>query len=192
MTTMPRSLLAVLLGSAITLPASAQPPAEFSPAEMMQRADTDGDGKVSLDEFIKARTARLEEAFARMDTDGDGSLDEKEAEAAAEQMRSMMPGGREGFRRPDGPRGGRPGMDRPQRPEGERPQRPGGGAFGEQAFDRFDGDGDGTLSREEFVEGSARLREFMQRGGPGPGGPGRPDRGGRGPAEGFRRPPQQD
>lgn len=202
MTAFLRSLPLVILGCVLARAATAQPPMDLLPAEMMKRADADGDGKVSRDEFIKARTAMLEERFTMMDTDGDGKLDEQEAEAAAEQMRAMM-SGREGFRRPDGPRPQRPGTerpgstrpqrpggDRPRLPEGERPARPGDGGFGAQAFDRLDGDGNGTLSREEFGAGMARMREFMQRGGPG--GPGRPDRGERGPAEGFRRPPQQD
>jgi hypothetical protein len=191
MTAFLRSLPLVILGCVLARPATAQPPMDLSPGEMMKRADADGDGTVSRNEFIKARTAMLEERFTTMDTDGDGKLDEQEAEAAAEQMRAMM-GGREGFRRPDGPRPQRPGGDRPRLPEGERPARPGGGRFVAQTFDRLDGDGDGTLSREEFGAGMARMRESMQRGGPGPGGPGRPDRGERGPAEGFRRPPQQD
>lgn len=190
MTTVSRPLfvamLAAILGSFLAHAAVAQPPMDLSPAEMVKRADTDGDGMVSRDEFIKARTARLEETFTRLDANGDGKLDVQEAEAGAERLRSMPAGGREGFRRPDGPR--------PQRPDGERPQRPAGGAIGEEGFDRFDRDGNGTLSREEFADGMARMREFMQqRNGQGaPGGPGRPDRGDRGPAEGFRRPPQQD
>jgi len=49
------------------------------PREMMKRADTDGDGKVSKAEFMAARTAELEEAFARIDADGDGRIDEAEA-----------------------------------------------------------------------------------------------------------------
>ena len=180
-----RTLPAAVACFALAGAAAAQPPLDRDPAEMMKRADTDGDGKVSRDEFIKARTARLEEAFTRMDTDGDGKLDEQEAAAAGERMRSLGGGGREGgFRRPDG-----------ERPQGQRGERPGAGAVGEQAFDRLDGDGDGKLSREEFAEGMARMRELMQRDGQGAGGPGglgRPDRGGRGPEEGFRRPPQQD
>lgn len=185
MTTTVAPSLATILGIALATAAVAQPPMDLSPAEMLKRADTDGDGTVSRDEFIKARTARLGEMFDRMDTSGDGNLDEQEAEAAAEQMRAMMAGGRGGFRRPDGARPARPGGEGPQRPE-----RPGAAAMGEQAFDRFDADGDGTLSREEFAEGMARMRQFMQGGGPGR--PGGPDRGGRGPEEGFRKPPEQD
>jgi hypothetical protein len=136
---------------------------------------------VSREEFIKARTTALEQAFARMDTDGDGKLDEKEVEAGAAQARAMGPAGLGGFRRPD--------ADRPQRPGGDRPQRP--GAMAEQGFDRMDADGDGKLSKEEFAAGMKRLRELMQQGGAGLGGPRRPG-GDRGPEQGFRRPPQQD
>ena len=171
----------VVLGCVPAAVAVAQPPMESSPAEMVKRADTDGDGKVSRDEFIKARTTALEQAFARMDTDGDGKLDEKEVEAGAAQARAMGPAGLGGFRRPD--------ADRPQRPGGDRPQRP--GAMAEQGFDRMDADGDGKLSKEEFATGMKRLRELMQQGGAGLGGPRRPG-GDRGSEQGFRRPPQQD
>ena len=178
-----RLSLVVVLGCVPAAVAVAQPPMESSPAEMVKRADTDGDGKVSRDEFIKARTTALEQAFARMDTDGDGKLDEKEVEAGAAQARAMGPAGLGGFRRPD--------ADRPQRPGGDRPQRPGAGAMAEQGFDRMDADGDGKLSKEEFATGMKRLRELMQQGGAGLGGPRRPG-GDRGPEQGFRRPPQQD
>ena len=173
----------VVLGCVPAAVAVAQPPMDSSPAEMVKRADADGDGKVSRDEFIKARTTALEQAFARMDTDGDGKLDEKEVEAGAAQARAMGPAGLGGFRRPD--------ADRPQRPGGDRPQRPGAGAMAEQGFDRMDADGDGKLSKEEFATGMKRLRELMQQGGAGLGGPRRPG-GDRGPEQGFRRPPQQD
>ena len=173
----------VVLGCVPAAVAVAQPPMDSSPAEMVKWADADGDGKVSRDEFIKARTTALEQAFARMDTDGDGKLDEKEVEAGAAQARAMRPAGLGGFRRPD--------ADRPQRPGGDRPQRPGAGAMAEQGFDRMDADGDGKLSKEEFAAGMKRLRELMQQGGAGLGGPRRPG-GDRGPEQGFRRPPQQD
>jgi hypothetical protein len=220
------------------------PPEGRNPADMLKRSDTDGDGKVSKDEFIKARAAEMEEAFARIDGNTDGFVDQAEVAQIAERMRAAAGrGGPEGMRRPEGgdrpqgegmrrpegeggfrrpPEGGdRPEGDRPpgegmRRPEGDRPQgdrpeggprpdgdRPEGGprpegaaAFMDQAFGRMDQDGSGQLSREEFTQGMAKMREMMGRGGMGRGeGPGGAPGAGRGPGTGgeggFRRPPQQ-
>jgi hypothetical protein len=113
-----RTFLTVLLGCLLAGEAFAQPPTDLSSAEMLKRADADGDGKVSRDEFIKAQTARLEKAFARMDTDGDGKLSPEEFADGRSRMRDQSqrngkgPGGRgrldreggrvpeEGFRKP--------------------------------------------------------------------------------------------
>ena len=184
MTTTSRLSSAAILGIAVAAVAVAQPPIDLAPAEMLKRADTDGDGKVSRAEFIASRTAQIEKMFSRMDTDGDGTLDAREAEAAAERMRAMVAGDRAGPRRPDGARAQRPGDERPRPAGGEGP--------GAQAFDRLDGDGDGKLSREEFAEGMARMREFMQRDGQARGRDGALERRGRGAEGGFRRPPAKE
>ena len=200
-TTFRPALLAIVAAALLVQGAAAQPPVGRDPGDRLRRADADGDGRVTRDEFIKARSSELEAAFARLDADGNGAIDDKEMAAAAERMRSA--GGREGPPRPaerprraegTGPDGERPQRadgERPARSDGERPPRPGAGPVGEEAFNRFDRDGDGRLSRDEFMEGMARLREAGRRGE----GPGIPDRGGRddrGPEQGFRRPPVQD
>ena len=51
--------------------------------KMMEKMDTDGDGKVSKAEFVAAHEAR----FAKTDTDADGFLTAEEMKAAWEHMR---------------------------------------------------------------------------------------------------------
>ena len=79
------------------------------PAEAFRNADTDGDGRLSREEFIKARTADMEQAFTRMDENGDGFVDPAEARRFAETMRGGQ-NGRAGAGSPE--RGPRPGGDR--------------------------------------------------------------------------------
>jgi hypothetical protein len=202
------SFLILAAGTALSFSATAQegPGQRLNPADMLKRADTNNDGKISKEEFMAARTAELGEQFARMDANADGHIDEQEIRVITERMRDAMsqrgPGG-EGrgpggeMRRPEGgppPEGGfrRPPEGGPERrpeggppPEGRRPE--GGPAMAGEMFDRMDEDKDGKLSRSEFEAGMGRLREMLGRGrgeGPGFGRPsGAPDGGG------FRRPP---
>lgn len=161
-------------------------PGGRDPAEAFKRADADSDGKVSKDEFLKARSAESEQMFDRIDANRDGFIEPEEGRRFMESARGPM-AGREGGprpggdRRPEGPRGEGP---RPEGPAG----RPAAGGPGPEMFQRFDGDGNGQLSRDEFEAGMMRLREMMQRNGMGQL-PGRPAGPGGGPAEGFRRPP---
>ena len=55
-------------------------------AKMMEKVDTDGDGKVSREEFINSHAAR----FDKMDTDGDGFLSEEEMKAARDAKHEKM------------------------------------------------------------------------------------------------------
>ncbi len=175
-------------------------------AEFIKRADSDGDGKISKDEFSNMGKKESEERFGRMDANSDGFVDKEEVGKMAQMMRNAggqgqgmrrpeggppggSPGGEGGFRRPPGGEGGRPeGM----RPGGEGGFRPGGdgaprggGMFGDpkEAFKRMDADGNGSVSEEEYIKATEKLREMMRNRGGQPGQPGQPGQSG-----GFRRP----
>lgn len=85
-------------------------------AEALKETDTDGDGKISKEEFIAASAKRAERMFDHFDADDSGDLDLKELAA----MRQRAQGGR-----PGGPQ--RPGQGGSGEGERKRPQRPGGG-----------------------------------------------------------------
>ena len=194
-------------------------------AEFIKRADTDGDGKISKDEFAGMGRKESEERFSRMDANSDGFVDKEEIGKISQMMRrgaegqgqgmrrpeGGSPGGGEGgFRRPPGEEGkprpegdrprpegaGRPDGERPRgapdgapRPEGDRPRGgpeggPPGGMMGDpkEGFKRMDTDGNGSISEEEFIAGTEKIREALRSRMPG-GQPGQPGQGG-----GFRRP----
>ncbi|MCB1211214.1 MAG: EF-hand domain-containing protein [Verrucomicrobiales bacterium] len=92
--------------------------------EFMKKADADGDGKVSKEEFIKSQSSELEERFSRVDGNSDGFVDAAEIEQIREKFGSMA-----GRRGGEGERGaGRPGQGAPEGggfrrpPEGGRPE----------------------------------------------------------------------
>ena len=102
------------------------PPRDGGPsgrlAEMIKKADTNSDGKISKEEFLNARKAEIEEQFSKLDGNSDGSADESEMKAMASKMRDG--------RRPEGgsPDGG--GFRRPPEGEGRPEGRPPGGPDG--------------------------------------------------------------
>lgn len=148
-------------------------------AEFLKRADTDGDGKVSKEEFATFSRKEVDDRFSKVDANGDGFADQDEISKIGDRVRSaaqqMRPGGEGGFRRPDGESGGfrrPPGEDAPSsdRPEGRRPEggppgerpegmrRPEGGppgGFGgmpniDEIFGRMDKNADGSVNLEEY------------------------------------------
>lgn len=155
------------------LPLSAQQSGGGRLAEFLKRADKDGDGKISKDEF-KAMSQRdeNEERFARADANSDGYLDSEEMARIGERMRRGAggppgspgspgrPEGSGGFRRPpgDSPEGApRPEGERPAgpRPEGDRPggPPPGGPGFNpDEVYARMDKNSDGAVDKEEYQE----------------------------------------
>lgn len=94
----------------------------FDPAAMFERADADGDGKLTGDEI----SGRMLENLEEIDTDGDGAVSLEEFEKRMSEMMARFGGGRGGrgggrggggFGGGGDPREGRP--ERPQRPESE-------------------------------------------------------------------------
>jgi Ca2+-binding EF-hand superfamily protein len=193
-------------------------------AEFIKRADADADGKISKDEFANMGKKESDERFGRMDANSDGFVDQDEIGKISQMMRrgaegqgmrrpDGSPGGEGGFRRPPGSEGDRPkGPEGAGRPDGERPRgapegmRPGGeggprggGMLGDpkESFKRMDADGNGSVSEEEYIAATEKMREMMRsRGGqPGQGGARRPEGGPPGGAPGgeggFRRPPTE-
>lgn len=57
--------------------------------KMFKEADTNGDGKVSQDEFKTQHDKRGAEIFKRMDANSDGFVDEAEKKAMHDKMHKM-------------------------------------------------------------------------------------------------------
>jgi Ca2+-binding EF-hand superfamily protein len=129
-------------------------------AEFIKRADTDGDGKISKEEFVNSTKRESEDRFSKTDTNNDGVVDRAEIEEAGRKMREMggRPSGEGGpnMHRPEGPDGGfrrpegsgdgarpRPGQDGKSgdKPSGDGFRRPEGGDSGFRRPEGSGGDG---------------------------------------------------
>ena len=79
-------VLAVIAAAGMMQVGAAYADHEMGHGEMFKEADTNNDGKVSMDEFKVQHEKRMNEMFKRMDTSGDGFIDETERKAAREEM----------------------------------------------------------------------------------------------------------
>ncbi len=77
--------------------------------EFLKKIDTNGDGKISEEEFMTFEKNQSKEKFTKMDTNGDGFIDKAELEEAGRKMREARGArggeggqGGNGFRRPEG------------------------------------------------------------------------------------------
>lgn len=83
------SLLTVVVLVGLTVDASAQEKKKADPAKVFAKKDTNGDGKLSKEEFTKGAkdAAQAEKAFAAKDKDKDGSLSKEEFAAAPKKKK---------------------------------------------------------------------------------------------------------
>lgn len=177
----------ICLGVSISIaqengPAKGPPPggdAAGRMADFMKRADADGDGKISKEEFVGMSRKETDERFTRADGNGDGFIDQTEFAQVAQRMRDAgggtrrpsseggpRPVGEGNFRRPSGateggnpppeasrspgrPEGGRPGFGGAGAPEGGRPGFGGRGMFGDPKESFKRMDADGNGSVSE-------------------------------------------
>jgi hypothetical protein len=121
--------------------------------QFMEKADTDGDGGVSLEELQAIRPDATAELFAKRDTNGDGVLNRDDRPEMGREGRG--PEGREGKRGPgaEGRRGGG------ERMKALDTNEDGGVSFEEmqavrpdltqEDFDARDKNGDGVINRED-------------------------------------------
>jgi Ca2+-binding EF-hand superfamily protein len=77
-------LSSALLIAAISAYANHHEGAEQESEQYEMKADANGDGKVSYDEFKAAREKHMQEHFNRRDTNSDGFIDEAERKTAKE------------------------------------------------------------------------------------------------------------
>lgn len=139
------------------------------PGGGMMRADTDGNGRISRQEFL----ARADARFARLDTNGNGVISADEFAARAEANRER----RDGFgQRADGdippssvPAEGGSAFDRLDANHDGKVTRDEYRAQAEAMFDRLDTNHDGFIDRNEMVAMRGGGRDM---GGPGMGGSG--------------------
>lgn len=54
------------------------------------KADVDGDGKLSFEEFKAARVRLIEQQFEQMDTNHDGYVDAQERQLVIDRMKSQL------------------------------------------------------------------------------------------------------
>jgi Ca2+-binding EF-hand superfamily protein len=85
------SLLTLAVFAGFTLDASAQEKKKQDPEKVFARKDTNGDGKLSKEEFVKgAKDAEAaEKAFGAKDKDKDGSLSKEEFAAAPKKKKGV-------------------------------------------------------------------------------------------------------
>ncbi|MEI6536101.1 MAG: hypothetical protein WCN98_12210 [Verrucomicrobiaceae bacterium] len=142
------------LGSSVSLRAEAPPPPDNDAkqdkapaanlqhygAEMFNKMDSNGDGKISREEFMKS----AEERFSKFDGNKDGILEKNDVPAKI-QERAARKG-------------------RPQKAEGKGEQKITKAAFmkmNAERFDKMDTNNDGFVDKSEFEASLKNIREHL-------------------------------
>ena len=79
-------ILAVIAAVGVLQAGSAFANHEMGHGEMFKEADTNNDGKVSMDEFKVQHEKHMNEMFKKLDANGDGFVDQAERKAGHESM----------------------------------------------------------------------------------------------------------
>ncbi|MES2605023.1 MAG: hypothetical protein V4603_08800 [Pseudomonadota bacterium] len=125
--------------------------------DLIERADSNDDGKISVEEFLAPRLERLDDMFERRDANGDGLI--AEGEGRGERPAAAGNRGGRGERAQRGGGGGRPGRPAIDREavlacmEQANPDfdPPADRDDDESRFDAADTNGDGSLSLSEVT-----------------------------------------
>ncbi|MBM82464.1 MAG: hypothetical protein CMJ78_18015 [Planctomycetaceae bacterium] len=127
--------------------------------EYIKRSDTNGDGKISVNDELDDRKRQY---IGGNDTNDDGFIDLEEAEVALKKLKERFGGGgRPSTGRPNEsakPKEAPAENSKPEASDDNKPSPPRGGGQG-SLVEKFDTDGDGKLSREE----GGRLGTFFDK-----------------------------
>jgi len=116
---------------------------------MLKACDKDGDGKLSDQEKAEARTAMqsewLDKMFAEFDTNGDGKISVEEATARFENLSAKWKGKTE--------------FESKLSEQEKTSMKSVATKWIQEMISKFDKDGDGQISKDEFVAGMKVARE---------------------------------
>ena len=144
-----RKTIALVMSAGIGLTALAGAALADKGQGMFGRADTNGDGFVSKEEFAAGRNAM----FAKLDANGDGSVDQAEIDKAREawHQRKADQANAEGATQADKPKREHKGfLARIDADNDGKVTTAEFAAAGDKMFAKFDANGDGKLAQDEM------------------------------------------